>query len=219
MERTRILTQRELSELTYALALATHKNNRHAIECSLGELEASDSDALEDYKAERERFADVDNAVGIDDLKAGDVGGVNGDHHVLGEEYSAVVAIYGNAHDHFAGYARADDRAVDCAACFGCAADDLKAHGGVVCAGGIENGHKLHLSDLEVECKIALKGDVGYGDLNPFCHKGDVVDGNGPELALNLSIFIIPAGEIVQISGGVRKTVGAVKGEFLSRVG
>lgn len=81
MERTRILTQRELSELTYALALATNKNNRHAVECSLGELEASDSDALEDYKAERERF---EEAVCVDQTLVGLV--VGGRIVVLEEE-------------------------------------------------------------------------------------------------------------------------------------
>ena len=63
MEKTRALTQREIAELTYALAIARNKNDRHAEECGTEEIGAQDSAMAGHYKAERERYetaADVD---------------------------------------------------------------------------------------------------------------------------------------------------------------
>jgi hypothetical protein len=63
MPNIRELTQREIAELTYALAIARNKNDRHAEECGAEELNAQDSAMAGHYKAERERYetaADVD---------------------------------------------------------------------------------------------------------------------------------------------------------------
>ena len=63
MERTTNFSHKEISELVYALALAQARNNSLAVDCSLKELSAQDSDTLEDYKAERASYsaaADID---------------------------------------------------------------------------------------------------------------------------------------------------------------
>ena len=56
MIKMRKLLKDETAELAYALVLAAAKNQANAVECSLGELEAKDADALADYKAEREKY-------------------------------------------------------------------------------------------------------------------------------------------------------------------
>ena len=63
MERTMNFSHEEISELVCALALAQARNNSLAVDCSLKELAAQDSDMLEVYKAERESYstaADID---------------------------------------------------------------------------------------------------------------------------------------------------------------
>ena len=75
MERTRKLTQREISELVYALALAVRKNNTHASECGLEAALANDAAAQANYVAEYERYSDAAeiDAILIDQIIAGEV--------------------------------------------------------------------------------------------------------------------------------------------------
>lgn len=75
MERTRKLTQREISELVYALALAVRKNNTHASECGLEAALANDAAAQANYVAECERYSDAAeiDAILIDQIIAGEV--------------------------------------------------------------------------------------------------------------------------------------------------
>ena len=75
MERTRKLTQREISELVYALALAARKNNVHASECGIESATANDAGAQADYAAECARYRDAAeiDAILIDQIVAGEV--------------------------------------------------------------------------------------------------------------------------------------------------
>ena len=75
MERTRKLTQREISELVYALALAVRKNNVHASECGIEASMANDAGAQADYAAECARYRDAAeiDAILIDQIVAGEV--------------------------------------------------------------------------------------------------------------------------------------------------
>lgn len=75
MERTRKLTQREISELVYGLALAVRKNNTHASECGLEAALANDAAAQADCAAECARYRDAAeiDAILIDQIVAGEV--------------------------------------------------------------------------------------------------------------------------------------------------
>ena len=75
MANIRQLTQREISELVYALALAARKNNTHASECGLEAALANDAAAQADYVAECARYRDAAeiDAILIDQIVAGEV--------------------------------------------------------------------------------------------------------------------------------------------------
>lgn len=75
MANIRQLTQREISEFVYALALAVRKNNIHASECGIEASMANDAGAQADYAAEYARYRDAAeiDAILIDQIVTGEV--------------------------------------------------------------------------------------------------------------------------------------------------
>ena len=75
MANIRQLTQREISELVYALALAVRKNNIHANECGIEASMANDAGVQADYAAECARYSDAAeiDAILINQIVSGEV--------------------------------------------------------------------------------------------------------------------------------------------------